>query len=141
MASKRGAGKGASNKFRVTLGLPVAAVMNCADNTGAKNLYVISVKGYKGVLNRLPAASVGDMVMCSVKKGKPELRKKVLAAVVIRQRKQFRRKDGTVIYFEDNAGVIVNPKGEMKGSGVQGPVAKECADNWPRVASNAGTVI
>lgn len=61
--------------FRVTVGLPVGAVVNCADNTGAKNIYVISVKGIRGRLNRLPAAGVGDMVMCSVKKGKPELRK------------------------------------------------------------------
>lgn len=47
-----------------------------ADNTGAKNLHIISVGGIKGRLNRLPAASAGDMVMASVKKGKPELRKK-----------------------------------------------------------------
>ncbi len=46
------------------------------DNTGAKNLHIISVGGIKGRLNRLPAASAGDMVMASVKKGKPELRKK-----------------------------------------------------------------
>merc|ERR1712216_1010801 len=77
----------------------------------------------------------GHLCMCSVKKGKPELRKKVMPAVVIRQRKAIRRKDGTVLYFEDNAGVIVNPKGEMKGSAVTGPVAKECADLWPRIAS------
>jgi ribosomal protein L14 len=56
-------------------------------------------------------------------------------AIVIRQRKSWRRKDGTVIYFEDNAGVIVNPKGEMKGSAITGPVAKECADLWPRIVS------
>ena len=51
----------------------------------------------------------------SLLQGKPELRKKVMPAVVIRQRKTFRRKDGQFIYFEDNAGVIVNNKGEMKG--------------------------
>ncbi len=119
----------------------VAATMNCADNTGAKNLYIIAVKGIKSRLNRLPSASVGTMCMCSVKKGKPELRKKVMPAVVIRQRKTIRRKDGTSLYFEDNAGVIVNPKGEMKGSAVTGPVAKECADLWPRIASAAGTIV
>lgn len=64
------------NKFAMAVGLPVAAVMNCADNTGAKNLYVISVVGWGSRLNRLPAASAGDMVMASVKKGKPDLRKK-----------------------------------------------------------------
>lgn len=51
------------------------------------------------------------MVMASVKKGKPELRKKVMPAVIIRQRKPWRRRDGVFLYFEDNAGVIVNPKG------------------------------
>merc|ERR1719253_272395 len=114
----------------MALALPVGAVMNCADNTGAKNLYIISVCGYGGRLNRLPAAGIGDLVMATVKKGKPELRKKVTPAVVVRQRKPWRRKDGVFIYFEDNAGVIVNPKGEMKGSAVTGPVAKECAELW-----------
>ncbi|CAI5515052.1 unnamed protein product [Closterium sp. Naga37s-1] len=120
MATKRG-GTTTGAKFRVTLGLPVAAVVNCADNTGAKNLFIMSVCGIKGRLNRLPAAAVGDMVMATVKKGKPDLRKKVLPAVIVRQRKPWRRKDGVFMYFEDNAGVIVNPKGEMKGSAITGP--------------------
>merc|ERR1712168_1578913 len=112
------------------MALPVAAVMNCADNTGAKSLYVIAVAGIKGRLNRLPAAGSGDLVMASVKKGKPELRKKVHPAVVVRQSKAFRRKDGTFLYFEDNVGVIVNNKGEMKGSAVTGPVAKDRFQCW-----------
>merc|ERR1712050_604149 len=111
--SKRGRGGSSGGKFRISLALPVGAVINCADNTGGKNLFVVAVK-----------------------KGKPELRKKVMPAVVIRQRKSIRRKDGVFIYFEDNAGVIVNNKGEMKGSAITGPVAKECADLWPRIASN-----
>ena len=74
--SRRGKGGGGS-KFKISLGLPVGAVINCADNTGAKNLYIISVKHVHGRLNRLPAAASGDMVMATVKKGKPELRKKV----------------------------------------------------------------
>ena len=64
------------NKFHTTLGLCVGSVMNCADNTGAKNLYIVSVKGIKGRLNKMPGATVGNMVMATVKKGKPELRKK-----------------------------------------------------------------
>ena len=130
------------NKFRTTLGLCVGSVMNCADNSGAKNLYIISVKGIKGRLNKLPGATVGTMVMATVKKGKPELRKKVMTAIVVRQRKAWRRVDGGgFVYFEDNAGVIVNDRGEMKGSAISGPVAKECADLWPRIASAAGTVL
>lgn len=129
-AAAASGGKGragvSGNKFRMTLGLPVAALLNCADNTGAKNLFVVAVVGIAGHLNRIPSAGVGDMVLCSVKKGKPELRKKMMPAVVIRQRKSWRRKEGVVLYFEDNAGVIVNPKGEMKGSAITGPVGKEC---------------
>jgi large subunit ribosomal protein L23e len=105
--------------------------MNCSDNSGARNLYIISVKGWGARLNRLPAAGVGDMVMATVKKGKPELRKKVMPAVVVRQSKPWRRSDGVYLYFEDNAGVIVNAKGEMKGSAVMGPVGKEAAELWP----------
>jgi large subunit ribosomal protein L23e len=141
MSKVRGRAGAAGTKYRMSLGLPVAALMNCADNTGAKNLYVVAVTNITGRLNRLPAASVGDMCLCSVKKGKPELRKKMMPAIVVRQRKAWRRKDGTFLYFEDNAGVIVNPKGETKGSAITGPIGKECADLWPRIASNAGSIV
>lgn len=104
-------------------------------------MFVIAVKGIHGRLNRLPAASVADMVVCSVKKGKPELRKKVMTGVIVRQRKPWRRRDGVYIYFEDNAGVIINTKGELKGSAITGPVAKECAEIWPKIAAAAGTVV
>ncbi|KAG6783531.1 hypothetical protein POTOM_009185 [Populus tomentosa] len=72
------------------------------------------MKKIKGRLSGLLSACVGDMVMATVKKGKPDFRKKVMSAVIIRQHKPWRQKDGVFIYFEDNAGVIVNPKGEMK---------------------------
>ena len=132
---------GANFSYDLVLPTKVAATMNCADNTGGKNVMIISVYGIKGRLNRLPKAGPGDMVMASCKKGKPELRKKVTPAIVVRQRKAFRRKDGVFIFFEDNAGVIVNNKGEMKGSAVMGPVAKECADQWPRIAANSGSIL
>merc|ERR1712200_348731 len=138
--SKRGRGGSAGGKFRISLALPVGAVVNCADNTGGKNLYVIAVAGIRGRLNRMPAAGSGDMIVATVKKGKPELRKKVMPAVIIRQRKPIRRKDGVFIYFEDKAGVMVNNKGEMKGSAILGPVSRECADLWPRIASNASSI-
>merc|ERR1712060_866467 len=96
---------------------------------------MIAAKGAGARLNKLPSAGPGHMILASVKKGKPELRKKVLLAVVIRQKKAWRRREGVFIYFEDNAGVIVNEKGEMKGSAVTGPIAKECAEIWPKVAS------
>uniref|UniRef100_A0A2K6TBC6 Large ribosomal subunit protein uL14 n=1 Tax=Saimiri boliviensis boliviensis TaxID=39432 RepID=A0A2K6TBC6_SAIBB len=126
--SKPGHGGSSGAKFQISLGLPVRVVINSADNRGAKNLCIISVTGIKGQLNRLPAAGVGDMVMATVKK-----------AVVIQQRKSYQRKDSVFLYFEDNAGVIVNNKGEMKASAITGPVAKECANLWPRIASSAGS--
>ena len=81
----KGRGGAVGTKFRTTLGLPVGAVVNCADNTGAKALEIISVWGIKGRQNRLPSATVGDLVMASCKKGKPELRKKVHPTVIVRQ--------------------------------------------------------
>ncbi|KAI5925995.1 ribosomal protein L14 domain-containing protein [Camillea tinctor] len=114
----------------MTLGLPVGAIMNCADNSGARNLYIISVKGIGARLNRLPAGGI-DMVMATVKKQK----------LIKSQSKPWKRTDGVFLYFEDNAGVIVNPKGEMKGSAITGPVGKEAAELWPRIASNSGVVM
>ncbi|CAI9089247.1 OLC1v1023784C1 [Oldenlandia corymbosa var. corymbosa] len=139
--SKRGRGGSAGNKFRMSLGLPVTATVNCADSTGVKNLYIISVKGIKGRFNRLSSACVGDMVMATVKKGKPDLRKKVMPVVIVCQRKPWRRKDGVYMYLEDNAGVIVNLKGKMKGSAISGPIGKECDDLWPRIAIAANVIV
>jgi large subunit ribosomal protein L23e len=65
----------------------------------------------------------------------------VLPAIIVRQRKPWRRREGIFIYCEDNAAVIVNPKGEMKGAAIAGPVGKECADRWPRISSNAGAIV
>jgi len=129
------------SKFRTTLGLPVGALINCADNSGAKNLYIMAVSRIKGRLNRFPSAGPGDMVLATVKKGKPELRKKVTTAIIIRQKKSWRRKNGIFISFQDNAGVISNPKGELKGSTISGPVAKECADLWPKIASTSSSIV
>ena len=138
--SKRARGGRSGTKLKISSCIPVACVMNCADNTGAKNLYVVAVTMTGARLNRLPRGSVGELFLASVKRGKPELRKKVMPAVIIRQRKAFRRREGYFLYFEDNAGVIVTPKGEMKGSAVSGPVAKECSELWPRIAAHAGSI-
>jgi large subunit ribosomal protein L23e len=87
----------------------------CSDSTSTTTADARTDNHWHTVHLRAAAAGVGDMVMATVKKGKPELRKKVFPAVVIRQRKAWRRKDGVFIYFEDNGAVIVNNKGEMKG--------------------------
>jgi len=69
------------------------------------------------------------------------MRKKIFSAVVVRQRKPYRRAEGIWIQFEDNAAVIITPDGEMKGSEVRGPVAKEAAERWPRIASAASIIL
>ncbi|MEM3626887.1 MAG: 50S ribosomal protein L14 [Candidatus Bathyarchaeia archaeon] len=126
---------------RISRGLPAGSILKCADNTGARELRLIQVMGYKGRLRRYPSATVGDRITVSVRHGKPDMRKKIFQAVVVRQRKPFRRDDGVWIQFEDNAAVIITPDGEMKGSEIRGPVAKEAAERWPRIASAASIII
>jgi len=134
--------KGAiGQKLKVPRGLPAGAVIKCADNTGARELKLIQVKGYKGRLRRVPAASVGDMIIASVKRGTPDMRNKIFPAVIVRQRRPYRRSDSTWIQFEDNAAVVMTPEGEMRGSEIRGPVAKEAAEKWPRIASASSIII
>jgi large subunit ribosomal protein L14 len=121
--------------------LVTGSKISCADNTGAKELNLINVTGYKGRLKRMPAACVGDMIIISVSKGSPDLRKNIFPAILVRQRKPYRRADGVWIQFEDNAAVIITPEGELRGSEIRGPVAKEAAQRWPRVAGAASMIV
>lgn len=126
---------------RQTRGLPRGARLECIDNTGAKIVEIISVPTYKGVRRRLPSAGIGDLLIVSVKKGTPEMRKQVVHAVIVRQRRPFRRPDGTMVSFDDNACVIMTPEGETKGSDIKGPVAREAAERWPRIAATASMIV
>ncbi len=126
---------------KISRGLPAGSVVKCTDNTGARALRIIQVMGYKGRLRRVPAATVGDMVVVSVRKGTPDMRKKIFHAIVVRQKKPYRRAEGTWVQFEDNAAVIMTPEGEMRGSEIRGPVAKEAAERWPRIASAASIIV
>ena len=125
----------------VSRGLPTGSRIVCADNTGAKQLRIINVLGYKSRLRRVPSACVGEMIVVSVTKGAPDLKGQMMPAVVIRQRRQFRRSDGVRIHFEDNAAVIMTPEGELKGTEIRGPVAREAAERWPRVANLASIIV
>jgi len=130
-----------SHGEKLSKGLIPGTVLKCADNTGARSLRLIQVIGYKGRLRRYPSASVGDRITISVRKGTPELRHKMFQAVIVRQRKPYRRIDGVWIQFEDNAAAIITPDGELKGSEIRGPVAREAAERWPRIASAARTIV
>ena len=128
-------------KPKISRGLPNGSILKCADNSGAREIRLIQVVGYKGRLRRVPSASVGDLITVSIKKGTPELRKKIFHAVVVRQRKPYRRVDGIFVQFQDNAAVIMTPEGEMRGSEVRGPIAKEEAEKWSRIASAASIIV
>ena len=91
----------------VSKALPIGATLQCVDNTGAREIQIISVKGFKGVRRRLDVAGVGDLVVASVKKGTADMRREVVNAVVIRQKKEYMRADGLRVKFEDNAAVCV----------------------------------
>ena len=81
------------------------------------------------------------MVVASVKKGNPEMRRQLVRAVIVRCRRPYRRADGTMVQFEDNAAVLTNEQGETKGSGIKGPVSREAAERWPRIAAAATTIV
>ncbi|MGV9169744.1 MAG: 50S ribosomal protein L14 [Promethearchaeia archaeon] len=126
---------------RIARGLPIGARLLCADNSGARHLEIITVFGYKGNVRKIGKAGIGDLVNVAVIKGKQELRKQVLQAIIIRQRKPYRRPDGSWIQFEDNAAVLVKPGGEPQGSELRGPMAKEVTLKWPRVAAIASKIV
>ncbi|ODS43105.1 MAG: 50S ribosomal protein L14 [Candidatus Altiarchaeales archaeon IMC4] len=121
--------------------IPTGGRLVCADNSGAKELELVAVRGFKGVLNRMPAAGVGDMIIVSVKKGRPDIRKQVLKAVIIRQKKEYTRYDGTKIKFDDNAAVIVGDDGLPKGTEIKGAVAREATERWSKIGTIASIVI
>jgi large subunit ribosomal protein L14 len=126
---------------KISKGMLAGSVVKCADNTGARAIRIIQVMEYKGRLRRVPKAAVGDMVVVSVRRGTPDMRKKIFQAVLVRQKRPFRRTDGVWVQFEDNAAVIMTPEGEMRGSEIKGPVAKEAAERWPRIASAASIIV
>jgi large subunit ribosomal protein L14 len=141
MVKRGGRKSGATFRPNISAGLPSEAEMVCADNTGAKVLQMVMLLGFKGRARRIPTAAVGDIVVASVKRGNPQMRKQIVRAVVIRQHMPFRRPDGVRVQFEDNAAVIVTPEGELKGTEVRGPVAKEAVERFPKLGSLASIVV
>ncbi|MCD4740386.1 50S ribosomal protein L14 [archaeon] len=131
--------KGLASKM--TKSLQIGSTIKCDDNSGAKTLEIIAVLRYKGRRRRIARAGVGDVIICSVKKGKPEIRKKVVRAVITRQRKEFRRANGLRIKFEDNAAVLVDDTGLPKGTEIKGVVAKEVAERFAKIATLAKNVV
>ena len=111
-----------------------------ADNSGAKEVLVIRVLG--GTKKRY--ASIGDKVVVTVKSAIPsgEVKKGTVSkAVVVRTKKEIRRKDGSYIRFDDNAVVLLNNVDEMRGTRIFGPVARELRDSYMKIVSLAPEVL
>ncbi len=126
----------------ITKALNHRSLVETCDNSGAKLLRVISVKGSKTVKRRMSSCGIGDLILASVVKGEKEMRKQVVHAVLVRQKKEYRRPDGTRIQFEDNAAVVLkDDKGNPKGTIFKGPIAKEAANRWPGIAKIASIVV
>jgi len=129
-------------KANIVKSLPVGAYVGTCDNSGAKIVKVFAVMGHKTSKGRKPACGIGDLIMAAVKSGKPDMRKTVVYAIVVRQKKEYRRANGMRIKFEDNACVVLkDEKGNPKGTIFKGPIAKEVADRWPAVAKIASIIV
>ena len=125
---------------RITKPIITGTHMVCDDNSGAKEVAVIGVKKSNGRLRRLPKAGVGDVIIVSVKKGKPGMVKKKEKALIIRQRQRFRR-GKEWIAFEDNACVLVDDQKLPKGTEIKGCVAREISERFPKVVAIAAAVV
>lgn len=127
---------------RITRPLNLGCEANVADNSGARLARIVAVKRGKTVRGRQGSAGVGDWVKVSVREGLPEMKGVVFDAIVVRQKKSYRRYTGERISFYDNAVVLLkDEKGNPKGTMVKGPVAKEIAERWPAISKLAKMVV
>lgn len=115
--------------------------LRCIDNTGAKELQIISVRGYKGTRRKRATAGVGDVITCSVTRGDAKLVHTVVQAIVVRQRKEWRRPSGLRIAFSDNAAVLIDEKFEPKGKEIKGAIAKEAVERFSRIGKIASAIL
>jgi len=126
---------------KIPRALQTGSKMVCADNTGARVVQIVSVFGYHGVKNRQPKMGIGDLATVTVKKGTPDMKRKLVKAVVVRQKKEFRRPNGLRVSFEENAMILLNDNGDPRGTDIKGPVAREVAERFPKVGSMATIII
>ena len=127
---------------RLTRGLNIGSLIVAADNSGARMVRIVSVKKAKVARGRQIPAKIGDWIKVSVRKGLPDMKGKVFDAVIIRQKKPYRRDSGERIAFADNAAALLkDDKGNPKGTQIKGPVSREVADRWPQVGKIAQFIV
>lgn len=130
-----------SLQSKITRALTTGSRLICDDNSGAKIVEIIGVKKWKSRKGRNPQVGIGDVVTVSVKKGSPQIRKKIETAVVVRQKKEIRRAAGYRLAFEDNAVILIDDQGLPKGTEIKGAIAREVAERYPKVAAIAAAVV
>ena len=130
-------------KSKVTKALQIGSDLIVADNSGAKRIRIIAVKRYKGLKKRRGKAGIGDIVICTVKDGPPDVKHKVFPFIIIRQVKEYKRQGGMRIKFEDNAAIMLKDlkNKEPKGTVIKGPVAKEVVERFPHVSRISSIVV
>jgi len=127
---------------KITPGLNLGATLIVADNSGGKIARLVSVKRGKGRKGRQGRARVADMVKVSIRKGIPDMKGKVFDAIIVRQKKAYRRKNGERVCFEDNAvAILKDEKANPKGTQIKGSVAREVMERWPSVARIASIIL
>lgn len=127
---------------KVTRGLNIGSMVVAADNSGARIVRIAGVKHGKTKKGRQQYAKVGDWVKVSVRAGKPDMKGQVFDAVVIRQKKPYKRLTGERVMFEDNAvALLKDEKGNPKGTQIKGPVAREISERWKEVSKIAQFVL
>ena len=123
---------------RTTRAFNIGAKMISSDNSGAKIVRITGIKKGKSKKARQGYAKIGDWVKVAVKKGIPDMKGKVFDAVIIRQKKPYRRLNGERVAFEDNAvAILKDDKGNPKATQIKGPIAREVLERWPSVAKIA----
>ena len=130
-------------KSKVTKALQTGSRIKITDNSGAKLAEIVAVKKYHGVRKRRARCGVGDVVICAVKVGNPDMKHKLFPCLVVRQKKEYRRRSGVRLSFEDNAAIVIKDldKGEPKGTVVKGPVAREAITRFSLVSRIANIVV
>lgn len=127
---------------KVTRGLNIGSQLIASDNSGARIVRIVSVKRGKSSKGRQQYAKVADRVKVSVRVGKPDMKGVVFDAVVIRQRRPYRRKTGERVAFQDNAvALLKDDKGNPKGTIIKGAIAREVHERWKEVAKIAQYVL
>ncbi|MFX0056759.1 MAG: 50S ribosomal protein L14 [Candidatus Hodarchaeota archaeon] len=141
MGTRRKTGRKKMVQARTSYGLQNGTRIFITDNSGGKIAQIINVDHAKTRLRRLPKATVGSVCSVTIKKGRPDMRGNIMKAVIVRQKMAYKRIDGTRLCFEDNAGVIITKEGDPKGTEIRGPIAREAAELFPRLASISSLII